>query len=185
MVFFEVATLVNSRPIGVVTGSDATQPAPITPNHLILGRATNEVVDGALDTSLNVNKRLQFLQTLVGEWWKKWYESVLPTLVPSYKWLQRHRNVRVGDICLTKYKNELKGNYRLGKVKSVKKGSDTLVRTVTLIYKNPTEKTFREVDRPVHGIAVIVPIEEQSSNIASELDANAEEFTPIKYSSST
>ena len=67
----------------------------------------------------------------------------------------------------------------------MKKGSDTLVRTVTLIYKNPTEKTFREVDRPVHGIAVIVPIEEQSSNIASELDANAEEFTPIKYSSST
>ena len=178
MVLYEVATLINSRPIGILTGSDPTQPEPITPNHLILGRATTEPVKGSLDMDTKVNKRLQFLNALVADWWKRWYETVLPTLVPSYKWLQRHRNVRVGDVCLIRYKNEIKGNYRLGKVNSVKKGKDGLVRTVTLLYKNPNERTFREVDRPVHGIAVIVPIEEQAIDVVSELNPTADEFKP-------
>ena len=115
---------------------------------------------------------------MVSDWWKRWYDKVLPTLVPSYKWLQRHRNVKVGDICLIKYANELKGRYRLGKVQSVKKGTDGLVRTVNLVYKNLGEKVFREVDRPVHGIAVIVPIEEQSYNVNSTLDPTAAVFKP-------
>ena len=47
-----------------------------------------------------------------------------------------------------------------------------------LIYKNPTEKNFREVDRSVHGIAVIVPIEEQSQYIATGLNPAAGVFEP-------
>ena len=65
------------------------------------------------------------------------------------------------DVCLIKYANEHKANFRLGRVTNVKKGSDGLVRTVKLMYKNPKEKSFREVDRPIHGLAVIVPIEEK------------------------
>ena len=53
----------------------------------------------------------------------------------------------------------MKANYR--RVIDVNKGSDGLVRTVKFVYKNPNEKIFREVDKPVHGIAVIVPVEEQ------------------------
>ena len=83
-VLFEVATIINARPIGVVSGSDSTQPLAITPNHLLLGRSTPEVVDGDFDYDKNVNKRHIFLQTLVQQWWKKWYDTVLPTLVPSY-----------------------------------------------------------------------------------------------------
>ena len=98
MIFFEVANLVNSRPIGVVSGSDPLQPSPTTPNHLILGRATPEVVQGSYDESRNVNKRFRFVQTLVDEWWKSWYETELPSLVSRYKWHQRHRNVQIGDI---------------------------------------------------------------------------------------
>ena len=46
MVFFEVPNIVNSRPIGIVSGSDPTCPDPITPNHLLLGRSTTEVAVG-------------------------------------------------------------------------------------------------------------------------------------------
>ena len=115
-------------------------------------------------------------QEIIDDWWKVWYQRVLPTLVYNYKWLQRHRNVQPGDVCLIKYKNEIKAKYRLGRVKSVKKSEDGLVRTVTLIYKNPNEKVFREVVRPIQGIAVIVPIEEQSN--ASGLNPEAREFEP-------
>ena len=178
MVFFEVANIVNSRPIGAISGSDPTHPTAITPNHLLLGRSTSEVAVGTFDTSGNANKRYKFLQTLIENWWKTWYETVLPSLVPCYKWQQRHRNVSVEDVCLIRYKNELKGNYRLGRVKSVKHGKDGLVRTVKLEYKNPNELHLREVDRPIHGIAVIIPIEEQSGVMKSTLNPEARAFQP-------
>ena len=52
-------------------------------------------------------------------------------------------------------------------------GKDNKVRTVTLQYKNPNENVFREVVRPIQGIAVIVPVEEQSN-----LNPDAQELTP-------
>ena len=145
----------------------------------------------SLHSEKNVNKRFRFLQSLVDDWWKRWYENVLPSLVPSYKWYQRHRNVQVGDVCLIKYKSAVKAHYKLGRVTRVKEGTDGLVRTVTLAYKNPNEKVHREVDRPVNGVAVIVPIEEQEGSSADPasiekqegstiLRPNAKEFVPVR-----
>ena len=170
MTFFEIANIINSRPIGVLTGSDPDQPRPLTSNDLILGRSTSEVPQGPFDNCRSVNKRFRFLQNLVTEWWDCWYSTVLPSLVPSYKWLQRHRNVMVGDVCLIRYGKEKRATYRLGRVIEVVKGEDKLVRKVTLKYKLPNEKTFRTVDRPIHGIAVIVPVEEQEADEATESD---------------
>ena len=184
-VLFEVANIINSRPLGIVSGSDPEQPSTITPNDLILGRATSDVPQGPFDLqqSKNINKQFRFLQSLVGDWWKAWYESVFPHLVPSYKWLQRHRNVKVGDICLIRYKSEIRATYQLGRVRDVKLGSDGLVRTVNLEYKLPGEKKFRTVDRPVQGISVIVPIEEQNpddSAVDPRLDPKVSEFIPTQ-----
>ena len=173
-VFFEVAALINARPIGIVTGSDPRCPTTITPNHLILGRSTPDVAIGPFDNDTNVNRRFRFVQSLVDDWWKHWYKSVLPSLVPNYKWMQKHRNVKVGDVCLIKYADLKRGTYRLGRVKCAEPGKDNRVRSVTLIYKNEGEKVFREVQRPIQGIAVIVPVEEQQST----LNPTAPVFTP-------
>ena len=56
-----------------------------------------------------------------------------------------------------------------------KKGSDGLVLKVSLDYKLPNEKNFRSVERPIHGIAVIVPIEEQDK---VSLNPTAPDFVP-------
>ena len=101
------------------------------------------------------------MEELINAWWNRWYQSVLPSLVHSYKWLTRHRNVQVGDVCLIRYKNEVRSTYRLGQVVEATPGVVGLVRKVTLKYKLPNENTHRLVDRPIHGISVIVPIEEQ------------------------
>ena len=179
--FFEIANIINSRPIGIVSGSDPEFPSPITPNDIILGRASSDVPQGPFDEkgSKNVATRFKFIQNLVGQWWTRWYQTVFPSLVPSYKWLQRHRNVKVGDVCLIRYRNEVRATYRLGRVQQTKLGEDGHVRTVVLKYKLPTEKVFRTVTRPVQGIAVIVPMEEQSPVGITQLNAYAEVFTPI------
>ena len=128
MIYFEIANIINSRPIGVVTGSDPDQASPITPNDLILGRASSEVPQGPFDSNKSATKRFRFLQSLVTEWWEQWYQTALPNLVPCYKWLQRHRNVKVGDVCLIRYGKDKRATYRLGRVKEVKKGADKLAR---------------------------------------------------------
>ena len=175
-VLFEICNIINSRPIGIITGSDPECPSPITPNDLILGRATSSVPQGPFDRdgSKSITKRFRFLQDLVSQWWSSWYQSVFPKLVPSYKWLQRHRNLQIGDVCLIRYRNESRSTYRLGKVEEIKLGTDGLVRTVVLKYKLPTENIHRKVDRPIHGVSVIVPVEEQST-----LNAEAPEYLPL------
>ena len=75
--------------------------------------------------------------------------------------IQRHRNVKVGDICLIRYKG-IRSTYRLGRVIEAKPGDNGLVRKVRAQYKLQQEKVFRNVDRAIHGIAVIMPVEEQN-----------------------
>ena len=174
-VFYEIANIINSRPLGLTSGSDPSNPSPITPNGLLTGDDCNDVPQGPFDTKAPLTRRFRFLQELVSAWWEQWYKVVLPSLVPSYKWMQRHRSVCVGDVCLIRYKNDLRATYRLGRVTEVKKGSDDLVRKVSLSYKLPNENKFRSVERPIHGIAVIVPIEEQEKSI---LNPSAPDFVP-------
>ena len=161
LMLFEIANVINSRPIGTIPSSDPECPTALTPNDLILGRSSNEVPHGPFETSPTIARRFKFVQGLIDDWWQRWYESVLPSLVPSYKWQQRHRNVRVNDICLIRYKSKVRSSYRLGRVTDIHHSSDGLVRRVTLQYRLPNEKTFRTVERAVQGIAVIVPAEEQ------------------------
>ena len=158
--FYEITNVINSRPIGVIPNSDPEYPTPITPNDLLLGRSSNTVPSGPFDTNPSITKRFRFVQELVDDWWKKWHHLVLPSLVPSYKWTCKQRNLKVDDVCLIQYKG-MRAKYRLGRVVTVHPGKDGLVRRVTLKYRLPGEKTFRTVERPVHGVSVIVPVEEQ------------------------
>ena len=83
--------------------------------------------------------------------------------MPSYKWTHAQRNVQVNDICLIKYKG-LRAKYRLGRVTRVYPGEDGGVRRVTLQYRLPDKKVFQTVERAIHGVSVIVPIEEQEKH---------------------
>jgi hypothetical protein len=56
---------------------------------------------------------------------------VLPSLVPNYKWKQKYRNVKQGDVCLIRYK-DIRSTYRLGRVVETRVGVDGLVRSVWL-----------------------------------------------------
>ena len=62
----------------------------------------------------------------------------------------------------------------------MKRGVDGLVRTVSLKYKLPNESKFRTVDRPVQGISVIVPVEEQNLVADPRLDPSVPEFVPTQ-----
>ena len=68
-VLFEIANIINSCHIGIISGSDPACPSPITTNHLILGRASADVPQGPFhhEKSKSTTRRFRFLQELVDQ----------------------------------------------------------------------------------------------------------------------
>jgi len=163
VIMSDVAVIVNSRPLMVKAGTDPWSGGPITPLHLLGGRATIDVPRVEFDGKAGLTKRLRFLEELKNQFWRKWFPQVFHHLVPCKKWKKEFRNIMVGDIVLWKENNPLQPTYNLARVKSVVPGEDGKVRRVRLEYKNVGPGTdlqgakFRETERSIHSLVVIVP----------------------------
>ncbi|XP_076028384.1 uncharacterized protein LOC143017480 [Oratosquilla oratoria] len=165
-VFFEVANLLNERPIGIKRGSDVNAGCYICPNELLLGRASNHAPVGTW-ARCNMNRRLEFLNSIVTGFWRKWQRDFFPTLLVQQRWHVVKRNLRVDDLVLVQDNNALRGRWRLAQVVEAPAGRDGLVRDVIIRYKNQSSGSKYEgledvqVKRSVHRLVVVLPIEEQ------------------------
>ena len=167
--FSDVAQIINSRPLVKRAGSDPGECNPITPNHLMLGRATVEVPVMNFEENSSLTKRVAFIERVKREFWTKWITQVFPQLLHSYKWNRQHRNVMVGDVVLIKKDSELSNSYRLGVVKEAVPGADGKVRKAVVAYRlvdggeNYRSGGYKEhtTERAVHGLVVVVPVDLQ------------------------
>ena len=164
-VFSDVMEIVNSRPLASSATTDPEAGGPVTPNHLLLGRASAETPDMNCDMKASLTKRMRFLQSIKKEFWSKWINQVFPKLMPTYKWRRATRNLLVGDVVLMQKESELTNKYRLAVVKRADPDEDGMTRKVLLSYYNTDpgvtykrggypEKT---TERAVHGLVVVVP----------------------------
>ena len=69
-VFIEIANIINNLPLGIISGSDPSNPTPITPHQLLTGDNANDVPQGPFDTNTPITKRFRFLQQLVDACWE-------------------------------------------------------------------------------------------------------------------
>lgn len=160
-IFSDVAYTMNSRPLAIRAGEDPLAGCPITPLHLLGGRGTMGVPRMKLDMSPSIHKRLKFLDSVVDDWWKKWFTLVFHNLVPCKKWTTEHRDVRIGDVVLLKESNLLKREYKLARVSDVLPSVDGHSRRIQLQYKtNPDDDNFKTTERSIQNIVVIVPNDE-------------------------
>ena len=176
----EVQHLMNSRPLGVtMPNEDPTAGGLLTGNHLLLGRATAKLPQGPFCSDNKLTKRFRFVEQTVDEWWNKWMKLVFPSLVPSYRWHRKYRNVSIGDIVLMKEESVLiRGEYKIGRVCGVKVGSDNNVRRAIVEYKicdgsvNKFPKDFKRSERAIHNLCVVVPA--GYTNVDVETDLNVD-----------
>ena len=163
-VLCEVSQAMNCRPLGIFSrpGADPLDGGPITPNHLLLGRASGSIPDLKFGNVSNV-KRMKFLNSVVVEFWEKWRMKAFDSLVPQYKWHKTQRNIEIGDVVLLKDDESKVSEFKLGQVQEVKVSTDGLVRSVKVrtVSRNDAQIKVSYLDRPVHKLCVIVPIEEQ------------------------
>ena len=104
-VMYEAAQIVSQRPIGTHPDSpeDSTY---LSPNDLILGRSSSHAPQVERVSS---KYRFDYIQGIVGRFWKKWTREVFPSLVIRPKWHVERRNVKKGDVVLIQDGNAVRG----------------------------------------------------------------------------
>ena len=173
-VLFEVANLSNERPIGInkTPTADGTFDV-LTPNSLLIGRATNSVPDDIqLASHLKNSERYQIIQTVTEEFWKRWAEQVTPEAIIRQKWHEKGRNLKVGDVVLVHDKGPIKGKYVLGIVEAAEESNDHLVRSVKVGYMVPNGRDKLAeytggrrivISRSIQKLTLLLPIEDQDT----------------------
>lgn len=164
---FNVASMMNERPIGVKPCFNLELGNYLCPNDLLLGRATVNCPQGTYGSDGDHKRRLEFIQKIVESFWKKWQRDFFPTLIVRQKWHTNRRNVRVGDVVLVQDANALRGTWKLAQVIEANPGRDGVVRDVDLRYKIVKEGkgydgvTDKVMSKSVHRLIVLLPKEEQ------------------------
>ena len=164
-VFYETANLTNERPIGKHP-TELDEFAYLSPNHLILGRASNRVPAGPFKEPTNNRQRFEFIQSIVDDFWKRWIRDFFPSLLIEPKWHVEKRNVQVGDVVIIQDSNVVRGEWKLGLVQSVLPSDDGKVRRVKVSYKNDDGQKrydgtkYTTIERPIQKLVVIIPIDD-------------------------
>jgi len=125
--------IVNSRPLTTVS-DDLRDPLPITPAHLVLGRALQQIPDdlGRDDLQDPLAVLWKARQRLHSEFWGRWRKEYLQSLQTFQKWLTPGKEPRVGEVVLIEEAPKSRVHWPLGIVRVVHPGRDGKVRMVTL-----------------------------------------------------
>ena len=143
-VFAEVESLVNSRPLGQPS-NDANDLQPLTPNHLVLGRATADIPPHPFQEATTYRKRFEYVQSLVQLFWSRFQREYLQTLMQRTKWKRKERPLKIGDVVLMVDENVNRGKWNLARVIEVFPGNDGVIQNVKL--KTKTGEYKRSVQK--------------------------------------
>ncbi|XP_026744319.1 uncharacterized protein LOC113505711 [Trichoplusia ni] len=141
----QIEACLNSRPISQIS-QNPNDPIPLTPGHFLIGEPLVLVPDRNYERSnIGTLKRWQYLQRLTQDFWRRWSQEYLTTMVHRYKWSQREPEPKIGDIVIVKEDNLPPGKWLLGKILMKHPGTDGITRVVTLkckdsVIKRPTCK---------------------------------------------
>lgn len=161
---YEVAAIVNSRPLSVENLNDSNSPMPLTPNHLLTMKS-NVILPppgNFQSTDIYSRKRWRRVQYLVDQFWVRWKTEFLQNLQIRSKWNSIRRNIFVGDIVLLKDDNVSRNQWRMGRVVETTEGSDGLVRKVKLalsaskLDKGSNQQSLTYLERPIHKLIVLL-----------------------------
>ncbi|XP_071525744.1 uncharacterized protein [Panulirus ornatus] len=165
---FDIANILNERPIGIKPGCDPEFGRYLCPNDLLLGCTSNKAPKGVFEYFPSHESRLKFHQRIVDSFWKKWTRDFFPTLLIRQKWHTERRNLKIGDLVLFQDSNVVRGNWKFAEVTVAEKGKDGRVRDVTLRYKPKKSGVEYKgekdifVKKSAHRIVVILPVEERN-----------------------
>jgi len=170
-VLFEVSQLLNQRPIGAHP-KKPDDGIYLCPNDILLGHSSSSVPQGPFKERVSNKFRLDFLQSLVSAFWKKWSREVFPNMVMQPKWHTEKRNLREGDVVLVQDANLMRGKWRMAVVKLAVPSEDNRIRRVMISYRSENN-TEIVVQRAVQRLILLVPVE-GNDDAPEQVDGNSD-----------
>ena len=157
----EAASIVNSTPLWEVS-NDPNDPMPLAPSNIITLRdhpnpppPEKFTEDDLLSYGKRRWRRVQYLSD---QFWSRWYDEYLYTLQKRSKWTKIKRNFKPGDLVMLRDKSTVRNSWPLGRISSVKKSADGLVRSLDVVVSKMSAKGVMkryEYTRPVSEIIFI------------------------------
>ena len=158
-IMYEVMSLVNSRPLGIVQ-SDTLE--PLTPNHILHMKSGIVMPPPGNfdDQTVYSRKRWLKVQSVVTSFWNRWRQEYISNLQVRNKWQTNKRNVQVDDIVIVQDNDMPRSEWKLGKVIECLPSRDGQVRRVKVLIGDRSSdlKTFKPsvLERPIHKLVVLV-----------------------------
>ncbi|RYE22780.1 MAG: hypothetical protein EOP45_07755 [Sphingobacteriaceae bacterium] len=139
----QVEACLNSRPILALT-EDANDSLALTPGHFLIGEPlVGPIMKDYSCTKSNSLTRFKLMNKMAQEFWSRWSEEYVSSLMRRNKWHQSQPNLKVNDIVLIVSEALPPTQWPLARVTAVHPGDDGQVRVVDVI---SNEHTYR---RPV------------------------------------
>ncbi|KAJ7999295.1 hypothetical protein DPEC_G00213940 [Dallia pectoralis] len=178
------ANLANERPIDARIQSQEDRIEYVTPNSLLLGRASLSGDIKSFNFDNYPYKRLREVQTQVNEFWRAWCQLAGPGLFIRTKWHTTERNVAVGDVVWLCDQNALRVTFYNShlseypiqpitglEVEAASGETVPYLGYVSLILKFP--KNFVETEPEVSTLALVVPDLRTNNNLPVLIGTNA------------
>lgn len=129
-----VEACLNSRPMQALT--EATDSVALTPAHFLIGEPIISPI--ARDYSNISSNRLNFyrlLQKCGQEFWSRWSNEYILTIMKRNKWFKVTTNFKEDDIVLIKNENTPPTIWPIGRIVKVYPGDDNNVRIVDVLFQ--------------------------------------------------
>lgn len=155
-VLAQVEALVNSRPLCALN-DDVTSFNALTPAHFLIGESLVQLPDEQdfRNTPMNRLTRWNVVQRITQDFWTRWHNEYIGTLINRKKWLIEQRNFKIDDLIIIKDENLPPLRWKMGRIVQLHTGNDGLVRSITIKTSNGFLK------RPVVKIGLLLANNEE------------------------
>ena len=150
-----IASMINNCPLHFNIQEDQV----LTPNQLILGRNYDPVYPPSPVVEAPVAVLLTHVRTIVGRWFERWNNVVLPNLLKIPKWNLDSAELQVGDLCLL---HQRKGKWSIPTykycriLKVLPSQRDGRIRTVQIQYYNSPSRKAKSTTVDVRNLSLIL-----------------------------
>lgn len=142
----KIEAVMNSRPLSALT-DDPNDLNALTPGHFLVGEALvlpppfEHVNEGDLEGRRLWRER----EKMFKDFWARWHDEVLTSMLERKKWRRERENVKVGQLVTIKDENLPPTHWKMARVVEIAPSTDNRVRNVfvkteTGTFKRPVQK---------------------------------------------
>ena len=153
----ESASIVNSTPYSEIS-EDPNDPLPLSPQHILTLRENiNTTPEDPIteESQCYGKRRWKRVQFLADEFWKRWRDDYLSTLLPRKKWRRGRPNLEVGNIVLIRGECP-RSRWPLGRISEAIPDRDGKVRKVKVTCVSQGEAKPKVFERAIHHLVKLL-----------------------------